>query len=139
MFRDRAAASAFAAVFLVACGDSNLGTPGQSSLGALDGGSPSAANDGGNSFLAAGQCPPVGSSICPNDPGATQLDVDNCNTGLDDPTCGSDYKLYLECAGKNVTCDASGQSDSSAIQAACGNQAQTYQSCATGAPKPDAG
>jgi hypothetical protein len=128
MLFDRVLALAFAPLFLLACGDSNLGTP--QNFGAGD--ASTSGSSGTNNALASGQCPPVGSMICPNDPAATQSDVDDCNKSLSDATCGSDYKLYLECAGNNVKCDSSGQSDSSSIQSACANQAQIYKSCAGG-------
>jgi hypothetical protein len=127
MFFDRVAPPVFVAVFVIACGDSNLGTPGNSSLGDVDAGGGS--GSGTNNALASGQCPPVGSTICPNDNAATQADVDNCNADLNDPNCGSEYKTYLECAGKNVTCDSTGQSDSTAIQSACGDEVRSFATC----------
>jgi len=134
MFAHRIALPVFVAVLLLACGDSNLGTPQNFAAGdASNNGS-----SGTNNALASGQCPPVGSMICPNDPAATQSDVDSCAKSLSDASCGSVYKNYLECAGQNVKCDSSGQSDSTSIQSACTTQAQAYETCA-GADTGDAG
>jgi hypothetical protein len=144
MLLDRVAPSIFAAVLLFACSDSNLGTGTGLSLGGDggsggDGGTSSGGDGGTNTFLESGQCPPVGSSICPNDTPATQADVDSCTKALSDPTCGNDYKSYLECAGANVTCDSTGQSDSSAIETACSSQVKAYTSCVSPASGVDGG
>ena len=125
MVLDRVAPSIFVGVLLLACGDSNFGTPGNLSLGDTDAGS----GAGTNSYLASGQCPPLGTKICPNDQATVQSDVDNCNHRLNDPSCSGAFKTFLECLGNNVVCDSTGQSDSNAISAACDPSAQQFQTC----------
>ncbi len=85
-----------------------------------------------------GNCPSAGPNVCSADPAITQADVDQCNKSLNDATCGSKYKAYLECAGTNVKCDSSNHEDDSSVTSNCGSQLSAYVSCASGG-SPDAG
>jgi hypothetical protein len=83
------------------------------------------------SSASSGSCPAVGSTVCSADPAITQDDVNQCNTAINDPNCGAQYKAELECAGSNVKCDSSNHEDDSAIATSCANQISAYSACAS--------
>jgi hypothetical protein len=67
--------------------------------------------------LAAGDCPPVGSKACANEPATTQASFDQCGQSKSDSMCGAKYIAYLKCLGTNTACGADGKTDGKAVTA----------------------
>jgi hypothetical protein len=65
---------------------------------------------------------------CPNDTAPTQQDKDTCEAFVSG-SCGSQYKDYSNCYYDHETCTANGDSDTAAIDAACGAKLDAVNAC----------
>jgi hypothetical protein len=83
-----------------------------------------------------GSCPPVGATYCSADDPVSADDIAQCNKGLSDPQCGSQYKDYLACAEQHITCDSTNRTDTNALQVVCNTQLTAYEQCIEGSPTP---
>jgi hypothetical protein len=71
--------------------------------------------------------------ICPKDTAPTEPYLSSCQATLAS-TCGSEWQAVLNCVKANEKCDASGNMDLTATEAACSTQLGNFASCCTTNP-----
>ncbi len=85
------------------------------------------------------------SSICPNDPPATDDQRLLCNNRIHDPRCGGYYSAMIGCTQGHQVCLADGTTDFNATNAPCNDIIAAWINCYYGgsgvppATTPDAG
>jgi hypothetical protein len=87
--------------------------------------SSSSSSNGGGGFSCSSKSP------CPND---KAQDTAQCQKALSDPSCGSKYQAFGDCAIANVKCGADGKTDSNALAMSCQSQEAAYLQCVLANP-----